>query len=415
LLGVSLRVSPRATLRVARNASRDVGQRTEPFPAARSNPHENRRAWNRALPLTRADGACYVAVVEVLGPPCDEKQEDEQGMSDTAKKRVAVVGATGVVGHAMAKVMEERGFPVGEYLPLATERSADKKIEAFGREWTVRDAYDVDYRGIDIGLFTAGAPVSRDLVPKAIEAGCRVVDNTTAFRMEKNVPLVVPEINGGLVTQRTPLVSCPNCTAIVLVMALAPIARAAAIERVVVTSFQSVSGAGREALDELNEQARADARGTPIRVKAFPKQIAFNCLPLIGSIETSGYTKEEEKIIEETQKILDAADVKVVSTAVRVPTRVGHAVSVNVEMRAPLQLEEAKDLWRRAEGVEYTDEIPTPLDVAGRDEVIVGRLRRDTTRPHAFSFWAVGDNLRKGAATNSVQIAELMIRNERGT
>jgi aspartate-semialdehyde dehydrogenase len=345
----------------------------------------------------------------------DERPKDEQRMNDTRKKCVAVIGATGVVGHAMVKVLEERNFPVGEYVPIATELSANRKIEAFGREWTVRDAYKTDYRGIDIGLFTAGAPVSRDLIPRAIGAGCRVVDNTTAFRMERDVPLVVPEINGRLVTSKTPLVSCPNCTAIVLVMSLAPIARAAAIERVVVTSFQSVSGAGREALDELNEQARADARGAPVGVKAFPKQIAFNCYPMIGGIEKSGYTKEEEKIIEETQKILEAPDIRVVSTAVRVPTRVGHAVSVNVEFRAPLDLEEAKELWRRAEGVEYTDEIPTPLDVAGRDEVIVGRLRRDTTRPHAFSYWAVGDNLRKGAATNSVQIAELMLRSERAT
>jgi aspartate-semialdehyde dehydrogenase len=334
-------------------------------------------------------------------------------MNDTRKKCVAIVGATGVVGHAMVKVLEERGFPVGEYVPIATEHSADKKIKAFGRAWTVRDAYKVDYSGIDIGLFTAGAPVSMELVPKAIEAGCRVVDNTTAFRMQRDVPLVVPEINGGLVTPSTPLVSCPNCTAIVLVMTLAPIARAVAIERVVVTSFQSVSGAGREALDELNEQAKADARGEPLDVKTFPKQIAFNCIPLIGGIEKSGYTKEEEKIIEETQKILDAPDIKVVSTAVRVPTRVGHAVSVNVELRAPLDIEEAKEIWRCAEGVRYADDIPTPVDVAGRDEVIVGRLRRDTTRAHAFSYWAVGDNLRKGAATNSVQIAELMLQSER--
>ena len=331
-------------------------------------------------------------------------------MTDTHKKCVAVVGATGVVGHAMVKVLEERRFPVGEYIPIATELSKNKKIEAFGRAWAVRDAYKVDFNGIDIGLFTAGAPVSRELVPKAIEAGCRVVDNTTAFRMEKDVPLVVPEINGTLVTSKTKLVSCPNCTAIVLVMTLAPIARAVAIDRVIVTSFQSVSGAGREALDELNEQTKADVRGGPLGVKAFPKQIAFNCIPQIGDIGQSGYTKEEEKIIEETQKILDAPDIKVVSTAVRVPTRVGHAMSVNVEFRAQLDLERAKELWRDAEGVRYTDEIPTPLDVAGGDEVIVGRLRRDTTRPHAFSYWAVGDNLRKGAATNSVQIAELMLR-----
>ena len=329
-------------------------------------------------------------------------------MANTDKKTLAVIGATGVVGHTMIEVLEERRFPMGEYVPLATELSSHKKIGAFGREWPVQDAYKHDFRGIDFCLFTAGAPVSRALVPLALEAGCRVVDNTTAFRMDRDVPLVVPEINGELVTRHTRLVSCPNCTAIVLVMALAPLARAVGIDRVVVTSFQSVSGAGREALDELNAQTAADTRGETIAVKALPKQIAFNCLPLIGDIGPSGYTKEEEKIAEETQKILDDPEIRVVPTAVRVPSRVGHAMSVSVELRAPLSLEDARDLWRRADGVRYTDEVPTPIDVAGRDEVVVGRLRRDTTRPNAILFWAVGDNLRKGAATNSVQIAELM-------
>lgn len=329
-------------------------------------------------------------------------------MTNRGKTTLAVIGATGVVGHAMIEVLEERRFPVGEYVPLATGLSSHKKISAFGREWPVRDAYKTDFRGIDYCLFTAGAAVSQSLVPKALEAGCRVVDNTTAFRMDEGVPLVVPEINGALVTRDTPLVSCPNCTAIVLVMALAPISRAVGIDRVVVTSFQSVSGAGREALDELNAQALADTRGERIAVKALPKQIAFNCLPLIGDIGPGGYTKEEEKIAEETQKILGDPAIHVVPTAVRVPTRVGHAVSVSAELRAPLSLDDAKAQWNKFDGVRYSDDIPTPLDVAGRDEVVVGRLRADKTRPNAIVFWAVGDNLRKGAATNSVQIAELM-------
>jgi aspartate-semialdehyde dehydrogenase len=339
----------------------------------------------------------------------ENTQESSLTMANTGNKTLAVVGATGVVGQTMARVLEERRFPVGEYVPIATELSAHKKVEAFGENWLVRDARAVDFRGIDFCLFTAGAAVSGELVPKAIDAGCRVVDNTTAFRMEKDVPLVVPEINGSLVTRETKLVSCPNCTAIVLVMTLAPIERAVPIERVVVTSFQSVSGAGREALDELNDQTAADTRGGSLEVNALPKQIAFNCLPQIGDVGQSGYTKEEEKIIEETQKILDRPDIRVVATAVRVPTRVGHAMSVNVELRSPLDVDKARELWTRAKGVTYTDEIPTPLDVTGRDDVIVGRLRRDTTRPYAITYWAVGDNLRKGAATNSVQIAELML------
>jgi aspartate-semialdehyde dehydrogenase len=329
-------------------------------------------------------------------------------VQDRSKITLAVVGATGVVGHTMIEVLEERRFPVGEYVPLATGLSSHKKIRAFGGEWPVRDAYKTDFRGIDYCLCTAGAPVSQTLVPRALEAGCRVVDNTTAFRMDENVPLVVPEINGALVTRDTRLVSCPNCTAIVLVMALAPISRAVGIDRVVVTSFQSVSGAGREALDELNAQTAADSHGKQISVKALPRQIAFNCLPLIGDIGPSGYTKEEEKIAEETRKILGDAAIRVVPTAVRVPSRVGHAVSVSVELRSPLSPDDAKALWKNFDGVRYSEEIPTPIDAAGRDEVIVGRLRRDTTRPNAIVFWAVGDNLRKGAATNSVQIAELM-------
>ncbi len=324
-------------------------------------------------------------------------------------KRVAVVGATGVVGHVMAQVLEERRFPVREYIPIATEASTGKRVEAFGRKWAVRNADEFDFSGVDVGLFTAGAPASKELVPRATAAGCRVIDNTTAFRMNQGTPLVVPEINGSLVTPETMLVSCPNCTAIILVMSLAPLARAVGIARVVVTSFQSVSGAGKEALDELNAQAAADTRKRPLSVSALPKQIAFNCIPQIGELENSGYSKEEQKIIEETQKILGDPNIQVVSTAVRVPTRVGHALSVNVELRAPLGVDDVKAIWGRSAGVQYSDGLPTPLDVAGKDEVIVGRLRRDSTRPNAYAYWAVGDNLRKGAATNSVQIAELMM------
>ncbi len=340
--------------------------------------------------------------------PVKNTQRHQGTGAPTGKRTIAVVGATGVVGQTMARVLEERRFPVGEYIPIATELSVHKRVEAFGGAWPVRNAADVDFSGIEFCLFTAGAPVSRELVPKAVAAGCRVVDNTTAFRMDKDVPLVVPEINGSLVTPETMLVSCPNCTAIVLVMTLSPIARAVGIARVVVTSFQSVSGAGREALDELNGQTAADTRGEPLLASALPKQIAFNCIPQIGDVGPTGYTKEEEKIIEETRKILDTPDIEVVATAVRVPTRVGHAMSVNVELRNSLGLDEARQIWRRAAGVRYTDDIPTPLDAAGSDEVLVGRLRLDTSRPYAMTYWAVGDNLRKGAATNSVQIAELM-------
>ncbi|UCG51485.1 MAG: aspartate-semialdehyde dehydrogenase [Candidatus Latescibacterota bacterium] len=328
-------------------------------------------------------------------------------MSNKEPICIAIAGATGVVGQTIVRVLEERRFPVSGYIPIATEASSGADVEAFGRAWPVQTPAEVDFTGTDIAFFTAGAPLSKKLVPRAIEQGCRVVDNTTAFRMEKEVPLVVPEINGSLVKPDTKLVACPNCTAIVLVMSLAPILRAAPIHRVVVTSFQSVSGAGREALSELDRQTVADTRHEETEIKALPKQIAFNCIPLIGDTRASGYTKEEEKITEETQKILEQPGLHVVPTAVRVPTRVGHALSVNVELGGPLDIEGARKLWKHAPGVEYTDDIPTPLDVAGDDTVVVGRLRRDLTRPHALTYWAVGDNLRKGAATNSVQIAEL--------
>jgi aspartate-semialdehyde dehydrogenase len=330
-------------------------------------------------------------------------------MSKTERKSVAVVGATGVVGQTIAQVLTERGFPVGGYLPVATDASGGRSLEVLGGRWTVRGASEVDFEGVDVCFFTAGAKVSRELVPKALDKGCLVVDNTSAFRMDPDVPLVVPEINGDEVSQNTRLVSCPNCTAINLVMTLGPILRTAGIERVVVTSFQSVSGAGKEAIEELEAQTRSDLSGESARVDVFAKPIAFNCLPQVGDIEESGYSVEEQKIIEETQKILGKPDLKVVPTAVRVPVRVAHALAVNLELSEGLDLERAKSLWRDAPGVEFDDGLPTQRDVAGRDTVVVGRLRRDPTRRYAMSYWAVGDNLRKGAATNSVQIAELWL------
>ena len=328
-------------------------------------------------------------------------------MSKVDKKRVAIVGATGVVGRTIVEVLTEREFPVADFVPVATDSSANRRIDFLGKEWVVQMADDVDFSHVDTCFFTAGAAVSRALVPRVIDEGCRVVDNTTAFRMDAGVPLVVPEINGDEVTDDTRLVSCPNCTTVNLVMSLAPLLREVPIERVVMTSFQSVSGAGKEALAELDAQARADLDGETLVAKVFEKPIAFNCLPQVGDFEESGYSAEEQKIIDETQKILRAPDLLVVPTAVRVPVRVGHGLSVNVEFGDNLSLGRARDLWREAPGTAFDEGLPTPRDVAGTDTVVVGRLRRDPTRSHAISYWVVGDNLRKGAATNSVQIAEL--------
>ncbi len=328
-------------------------------------------------------------------------------MQEPSKRRIAIVGATGVVGRTIVQVLEERKFPVTGLVPIATGSAPSKEITAFGETWPVVPLDQSDFTDLDTAFFTAGASVSKTLVPRALEQGCRVVDNTTAFRMRDDVPLVVPEINASDVKPDTKLVACPNCTAIVLVMSLAPILSVVPIRRVIVTSFQSVSGAGREALQELDAQIAADREGAEIGVTVLPMQIAFNCVPVIGDILESGYTVEEEKIVEETRKILGEPAMGVVPTAVRVPTRVGHALAVNVELAAPLTPSEAADLWRKAPGVAFAEEVPTPLDVAGTDTVVVGRLRRDSSRPHAITYWVVGDNLRKGAATNSVQIAEL--------
>lgn len=325
------------------------------------------------------------------------------------RQRVAVIGATGVVGRTMARVLEERGFPAGEFVPVATGGAAGRAVEAFGRTWPVRSTDDLDFGDLDYCFFTAGAAVSRELAPRAVGGGCKVIDNTTAFRMDDGVPLVVPEINGKRVTPDTPLVSCPNCTAINLVMTLAPLVELAPLRRVVVTALQSVSGAGREALRELDRQIEADGAGDTSTGRVFDRPIAFNCIPQIGEIAPSGYSAEEEKIIEETRKILEFPSLEVVPTSVRVPVRVGHALSVNVELEGKAAIDELKELWRRSPGLAYDEALPTPLDIADKDTVVIGRLRMDPMRPGAFSYWAVGDNLRKGAATNSVQIAELLL------
>jgi aspartate-semialdehyde dehydrogenase len=325
----------------------------------------------------------------------------------TDKKRVAVIGATGVVGKTILSVLEERDFPLADLVPAATDSSSGLEVQAFGESWPVRSATDLSYDGIDVCFFTAGAGVSKELIPRALKAGCRVVDNTTAFRMDPDVPLVVPEINASAITSDTRLASCPNCTTIVLVMALAPLACEVGVRRVVVTSLQSVSGAGKRALDELEAQSGGKVvAGKPV----FERPIAFNCLPQIGDILDSSYTVEEEKIIEETRKILSAPSLEVSPTAVRVPVRVGHSVSVNAELVREVKREYLIELWNEMSGVRFDPTFATPLEIAGSDEVVVGRVRIDPTRQGCVSFWAVGDNLRKGAATNSVQIAEVMFR-----
>lgn len=321
-------------------------------------------------------------------------------MNEPSGKRVAVVGATGVVGETIASTLEQRGFPVADYVPIATKASVGQSVSAFGKSWRVVPIDDVDFGTIDYCFCSAGSAASLEFVPRILEAGCKVVDNTTAFRMNEETPLVIPEINGAEVKSGTSLVACPNCTAIVLLMTLAPLIDAVPVERVVVTSFQSVSGAGKVALREL--EANDDKH-------VFYKPIRFNCLPAIGDATPSGYSTEELKIVDESRKILGQPELRIVPTTVRVPVRVGHAVSVNVEFSGKMSGADALDIWRGAVGVSCEDAFPTQLDAAGKDAVMVGHIREDSTRPHALSYWAVGDNLRKGAALNSVQIGELLL------
>lgn len=323
---------------------------------------------------------------------------------------VAIVGATGVVGQTILAVLEERNFPVERIIPVATGASTGAAVRGFGTDWRVTGLDEVPFGEIDFCFFTAGSRVSSQAVPLALEHGCRVIDNTTAFRLRPDVPLIIPEVNGALVASDTHLVASPNCTASILVMALAPLHEAVGIERVVVTSFQSVSGTGREALAEMMQQVRADMDGKTISPAVYPKQIAFNCLPQIGDFLEGGFSGEEDKIAAETRKILSAPSLKIVATAVRVPVKVGHAISAGVQLRGDLSVSRAAELLNRAPGVRFDPGVPTPLDAAGVDAVLVGRIRRDQTVPHGLLLWVVGDNLRKGAATNCVQIAELMLR-----
>jgi aspartate-semialdehyde dehydrogenase len=325
--------------------------------------------------------------------------------------RVAVVGATGVVGTTMLELLRERGFPTLEVVPFATERSAGKTLED---GLTVRALNDnADLSGFDVALFSAGAGTSREWAPRFVEHGAIVIDNSSAFRRDPEIPLVVSEVNPHALDHHRGLIANPNCSTMALVVALAPLHRTAGIERLVVATYQSVSGTGKKAIDELDAQAHADLRGMEMPApEVYPEPIAFNVIGAAGSFaEGDDHTDEERKMMFETRKILEDHSIGVAVTCVRVPVRVSHSLAVNVQTREPLSAEEAQAVLADAPGIALTD-LPTPLDAAGRDEVLVGRIRRDESHPRALGMWVVGDNLRKGAATNAVQIAEVLL--ERG-
>jgi len=331
--------------------------------------------------------------------------------------KVAVVGATGVVGHEMLSILAERQFPADEVFAVASERSAGAEV-SFGEDTVlkVRDLDRFDFKGVDIALFSPGAKVSAVHAPRAAKAGCVVIDNTSQFRMDPDVPLVVSEVNPAAIAnyKKRGIIANPNCSTMQMVVALKPLHDRARIKRVVVATYQSVSGAGRDAMDELFNQTRSVYVNDPIKKEQFTKQIAFNVIPHIDVFMEDGETKEEWKMAVETRKILDP-DIAVTATCVRVPVFIGHAEAVNVEFEEPLSEDEARKLLKAAPGVSVIDHrvdegYVTPQESAGEDLVYVSRIRKDPTVPNGLNLWVVADNLRKGAALNAVQIAEILAR-----
>ena len=336
-------------------------------------------------------------------------------MKKKATYDVAVVGATGAVGRTMLSILEERKFPIGRLVPLASARSAGTQVEFNGAKITVQELKADSFEGLDIALFSAGGSISREFCPIAAQAGCVVIDNSSAFRMEKDVPLVVPEINPHVIGENPGIIANPNCSTIQMVMVLKPIHDRYQIKRVVVSTYQSVSGTGQSAIEELKVQTGQVLKEQPATKDVYPHQIAFNCLPHIDTFLDSGYTKEEMKMVNETRKILEDDAIQVSPTTVRVPVFYAHSEAVNVETEQVIDVKELRRILGSAPGVRLVDspgktEYPLAVDAAGRDEVMVGRIRADLDNPRAVNLWIVADNLRKGAALNAIQIAEVLIR-----
>ena len=328
---------------------------------------------------------------------------------------VAVVGATGAVGNEMIKILEERNFPVGKLKLLASERSLGKSLEYKGKSIPVEVLKEDSFTGVQIGLFSAGGSISEKFAPLAAQAGCVVVDNTSAFRMVPNIPLVVPEVNPEAIAlyKNRGIIANPNCSTIQMVVALKPIHDAVRIKRIVVSTYQAVSGTGKKAVDELSDQTRALLSFQEPVVKVYPYQIAFNCLPQIDVFVDNGYTKEEMKMINETKKIMNDPSIAVTATTVRVPVFYAHSESVNIETEKKITPQQVRDLLAKAPGVIVVDDpqqrlYPMAINAAGKDGTFVGRIREDESIPNGINMWVVSDNLRKGAALNAVQIAEIL-------
>ncbi len=327
---------------------------------------------------------------------------------------VAVVGATGAVGEAMLRVLAERDFPVREVRALASARSAGLEVAFGDSALLVEELHEGSFSGVDIALFSAGGSISKEFAPAAVEAGAVVIDNSSAFRMDADVPLVVPEVNPDDVAWHKGIIANPNCSTIQMVVVLKPLHDAARIKRVVVATYQAVSGTGKKAVAELLSQTDAIRRGNLPVSEVYPHQIAFNVLPHIDVFRDDGYTKEEWKMDVETKKIMGDDSIAVVATCARVPVLVGHSEAVNIEMESALSVEDARSLLASAPGVALVDDpagnaYPLAIDAAGKDPSYVGRIRRDATVEHGLAMWIVSDNVRKGAALNAVQIAELLL------
>ena len=330
------------------------------------------------------------------------------------KYNVAVVGATGAVGEEMRLVLEERKFPVEKLSLFASSRSAGKEYKYKEEKVVVRELKDDSFSGIDIALFSGGDEVSKYFAPLAVQQGTIVIDNGKYFRMDPQVPLVVPEVNPDDLKKHKGLIANPNCSTIQMVVALKPIYDEAGIERVVVATYQSVSGTGKEAIEELKNQAASIAKGKEFKIKAYPYQIAYNVLPHIGSFKENGYTSEEMKMLKETRKILGDDNIRVAATTVRVPVYRAHSEVVHIETKKKISVQRTREILSAFPGIKVIDnpeklEYPLPLFAEGKDEVFIGRIREDISTENGLVMWIVSDNLRKGAALNAVQIAELLI------
>jgi len=328
---------------------------------------------------------------------------------------VAIVGATGAVGREMVEILEGRNFPVSELVLLASERSAGERIEFQGSNRTVRRLTKESFAGVDIAIFAAGAEISREFAPAAVQAGVVMIDNSSAFCMDEKVPLVVPEVNAHAISGHQGIIANPSCSTVGMAMALKPIHDVVGIKRIVVTTFQSVSGTGKRAMDELASQTVALLNFRDVETKVYPHQIAFNCLPHVDAFLENGYTTEEVKMVHETRKILRSESLRLTATAVRVPVFRCHAASINIETEKHIAPNDVRAMLSEMPGlIVYDDPLrniyPLQIDVAGKDEVYVGRIRSDDTVPNGLSLWVVLDNLRKGAGLNAVQIAEYLIK-----